>query len=183
MTAKHTGEEPAPRIERAKSPDGAEYDVIHLPNALAAKVGSFRPDEAQLDEIDAKIAELGNSYPDMVAPELERLDALWTQLKSGSAEPGSDKAFFQVAHDFKGQGASFGFPLVSMVAASLCTLLERGAVALPAAHAAIEAHLAALRTIVRRRIQGDGGKIGTKLVDGLRRTALKSAAAKRPTPT
>jgi hypothetical protein len=173
MTAKSTGSR---STAATGSADDTEHGIIHVPNSLATKVGSYKPNEALLKKIEADVGEFGQNYPEMVGPELGRLNALWGDLKKGTAAAGADKEFYRIAHDFKGQGSLMRYPLVSAIAASLCSLLERDAIATPAAHGAIEAHVSAIGAVLQQRIQGDGGKVGKEVVEGLRRTTEKVTA-------
>ena len=70
----------------------------------------------------------------------------------------SDPALDQlwgVAHDIKGMGESYGYPLATAMAASLCRLIETapGKAAARAQPALVGAHIDTLRAIVRDQIK------------------------------
>ncbi|MCR6643525.1 MAG: hypothetical protein NVV62_02815 [Terricaulis sp.] len=60
-----------------------------------------------------------------------------------------------VAHDIKGMGASYGYPLATEIAASLCRLIETsaGKAAARAEPRLASAHVDSLRAIVRDQIK------------------------------
>jgi len=70
---------------------------------------------------------------------------------------------YAIMHNVKGQGASFGYPLVTRVAQSLCKLLgakhDPGEPMLRIA----QAHLDALKLVLEQKIEGPGGETGEKL--------------------
>jgi len=79
------------------------------------------------------------------------------------------RELFAVAHGLRGQGGSFGYPLITTIAASLNRLIEARTQFDAPAMAAIQGHVAALRTVIEARMAGDGGPTGAALLDGLAR--------------
>ncbi|WP_282604889.1 Hpt domain-containing protein [Pelagibius sp. Alg239-R121] len=65
-----------------------------------------------------------------------------------------------IAHDIKGQGGSFGYPLITEVGDSLSTLLKHERMQSEAGLKLLAAHITALATILDKAIQGDGGNLG-----------------------
>src|SRR3546814_19092568 len=71
----------------------------------------------------------------------------------------------RVAHDMRGQGGSFGYPLVTRIAASLCRFVEmRGKDAGEAEMVVLRHHLAALRDVIGRRAEGEGDAVARQAV-------------------
>ena len=74
-------------------------------------------------------------------------------------------ALFRVGHDLKGQGTSFGFPLVTKIGHSLCALTRDRACSYGSKHLDLaKSHLDALDLILTKGIKGEGGKVGRELV-------------------
>ncbi len=75
------------------------------------------------------------------------------------------RRIFDAAHDLKGQGTSFGYPLVTRVAQSLCRLGHGATLeaSTPERLRAVAAHLDVLVLLLERRIKGDGGPLAAKL--------------------
>jgi hypothetical protein len=75
------------------------------------------------------------------------------------------RRIFDGAHDLKGQGASFGYPLITRIAQSLCRLGHAGPLEACTAERlrAVGAHLDVLVLILEKRIRGDGGVVADKL--------------------
>lgn len=83
---------------------------------------------------------------------------------------------FSIAHNIKGMGASFGFPLMTETGVSFCRYIRSldGQVIDPDV---IDAHIRSLEVILSNRIQGDGGDIGKELIDSLTTMVDRSLAA------
>lgn len=89
--------------------------------------------------------------------------------------PGHKDQACDIVHNLKGQGASFGYPLITAIAQSLLKLLRSLAEADARAMKIALAHVNALRTILDKDIRGEGGPAGGSLVARLQ--ALSEQAA------
>jgi len=129
------------------------------------------------------VAELSADYQNWALADLAKAEQALAEARGDrGAAPAALQRLYGVAHDMKGQGGSFGFPLVTHVAQSLCRLLvgpgrSSRHVELPAEEAAfglIEVHLKALRLILEKSVRGEGGEVGQKLVAKLQAMAGRS---------
>jgi len=94
----------------------------------------------------------------------------------------SDEALSELhgcAHDLKGVGATYEYPLVTQLAASLCRLIETdaGKVAARAAPALVIAHVDAIRACARDSIRTDGHPTGKALLGALEKEVLALGVA------
>jgi hypothetical protein len=156
------------RVTRRISADGkSTYEEIEPLVPLAAKVvlgDGFDAD--MLARAEAAVAELAAAYPEWATQDLLQMREAAAALRaSPSAEQGH--ALYLLAHDMKGQGGSFGYPLISTIAGSLCRLVHRRA-AFDARHlAAIDAHLDAAGTVLAQRMAGEQPEASAALAEGL----------------
>ena len=169
-----------PKVRRMKGPRGHPYELIDVPNRLARKVGDFHVDPASIARVQARLDALAARYPDMALPEWERLAAHWQQLRSGAGTAGDDEGFRRIVHDFKGQGGSVGYMLITEIASSLGELQRQADLTGETARLAVDQHVAAIGTILRSRIGGDGGAQGQALMAGLRLLAAKVLGERSP---
>lgn len=86
---------------------------------------------------------------------------------------------FLKAHDLRGMGETFGFPLLSAAGASLCNMLRN----LPPDRAldpifiqGLETHAMVMNLVVSENIRNDGGTIGAELMAGLGAISAKVCA-------
>ncbi len=73
-----------------------------------------------------------------------------------------------IVHDIKGQGTSFGYPLMTSVGDTLLTLLRMARGGDPATLELASAHVQALRIVLEQDIKGDGGEQGAALASRLK---------------
>lgn len=73
-----------------------------------------------------------------------------------------------IVHDIKGQGTSFGYPLMTSVGDTLLTLLRMAGGGDPATLELASAHVQALRIVLAQDIKGDGGEQGAALASRLK---------------
>jgi len=146
-------------------------------NFLRAKLsGGVGVDpERLIAEAEAALATLNVDYETWVGADLTRLE---TAFQDAERDPERRQELLRqahgIAHEMRGQGTTFGYPLVTHAANSLCRLFEAiDDVADEFALRAIELHIGGLRSIIINRIKGDGGATGRALV-----TALNAVAAK-----
>jgi hypothetical protein len=166
--------------------------VVQVPNLLAAKAKQLGglSTEAMMRLADAAVFDLRDRYVAARAADLARLEALCSELLSTpTAFAKTLQQIFDLAHDIKGQGGTFGYPLITDIGDELCRLIK----AIPAAHhprpswlSAVATHVRALRLVADKDIRGDGDAIGAELLDGLRAAAARvkqeAVASAAPAP-
>ncbi|HVM84108.1 MAG TPA: hypothetical protein VMW18_09485 [Candidatus Binatia bacterium] len=120
--------------------------------------------EAVLARAQAAVADLAKNYAPNTLVDLERCAALLQAARTDPAGRGARvKDIYGIAHNMKGQGSSFGFPLVTRIGQSLCALTRRERAFSDQDLAVIQAHFEALKLILTKDIKGDGGEVGGKL--------------------
>jgi chemotaxis protein histidine kinase CheA len=125
-------------------------------------------DEGALAAAEALFEQMAEDYPDWVNAILLKL----TELHSRCVDsPENRRGLFEqiraIAHDLKGQGGTFGYPLITTVATSLDRFVSLRH-NIKDSHVEItKAHIDAMRAVIRERIKGDGGEIGAALVKSM----------------
>jgi len=137
-------------------------------------------DEIEMDmealaEAEAAVAALRDNYLVWVRDDLAAMEAAFG---AAVADPEADAepiaSIGAVAHNVKGHGASFGYPLMTEVGASLSAYCRELVHASGAQLAVVKAHIDALKAIIENDLSGDGGETGAELV-----TLLRDAVASR----
>jgi hypothetical protein len=120
--------------------------------------------EAVLARAQAAVADLGKNFAESARADLDRCIAV---LKAAREQPAARAAgvkdIYGIAHNLKGQGSSFGYPLITRIGQSLCQLTRRDRDFTDADLGVMQAHLDAIRLILAKDIKGDGGEVGDKL--------------------
>ncbi len=109
-------------------------------------------DPATLARAEAALAALSDTYLTWADGDLTRLRA--------ALSPFQPDLLFAVAHDMKGQAGTFGFPLVTELANRLCRLLEQQPTDVAGATLLVDL----VTEVLRRRLSGDGGEDGRRLL-------------------
>jgi hypothetical protein len=131
----------------------------------AAKAGKDEFDPVAAAE--AAMARLAPSFNMWIGEKIDRLVALHTESEAKGLNTETVAAMFGVAHELKGESATFGYPVAGLVAGSLCRLLELtpGPRFIPAV--LVTQHVQAMRAIVAERAQ-DGNKTASTLAARLK---------------
>ena len=144
-------------------------ELIELDNELRDKAGP--PPTAEelrvLARAEEAMAKLGDKYVVAAVEDSARLQKALAALRANPTDPKALDGIFQIAHDMKGQGGSFGFPLVTTIGYQLCRFIEKIDHVGPHEMEAIALHVEAMAMVVRTPIKGDGGQHGEALMNGL----------------
>lgn len=100
--------------------------VFNPPNMLKAKVGGSLPklDAEAIARAEKALEQLSDQFESWMDEELAKLEAAWAEVKAKGLEGETGAGLYRAAHDVKGLGATYQFPLVTRLAASLCKLIE-----------------------------------------------------------
>ena len=129
-----------------------------------AKAG--RPDE-MLAQAETIVHRLSAEFPVHASRDLEQLEKAAASM-AGDA-PARDPHYgdiFRIAHDIRGQGAVFGYPLMSRLAGSLCLAMRT-----------LGPHDAAMMTIIHSHVAGMRALLAHHVTVAGNRPALTIAAA------
>ena len=125
----------------------------------------------------AEFDEMAEDYPDWVQ---NLIKELYTHCRRSVDTPEDRSKYFkrinEIAHDMRGQGGTFGYPLMSHFGGSLydASLFQTG-VPISDNHVEIaKAHVDAMNAVIKGRINGDGGAIGKELRLTLEKAIEKS---------
>ncbi len=151
-------------------------------NKLVEKTAGLGKNERSEIEIDpdalAKAEEalesMAEDYPDWVS---KLIDQLYEQHRRAVDTPEDRKPRFdaiaRIAHDMKGQGGTFGYPLITHFSDSLFGFTNNRS-AIDDNHVeVVKAHIDSMRVVINDRISGEGGENGTLLKDGLAQAIRK----------
>ncbi len=131
------------------------------------------PDQAALNAAEARIAELRGQFEASLAAVIAELDA---NCEAIGRDAGAIERCRRLAHDLKGQGTTFGYPLLTEFAGSLSRLLAEGQAGDPLLGQLVGLHVKAIAAVVQGRITGDGGETGLALRQGFERTIARVTA-------
>jgi hypothetical protein len=156
------------------------FQMITPRNTLRDKIGGKLPpiDTGALARAEAALKSLSGQFQGWMEEEVNKLDAARLSAR-GQANDDTLSEVYARAHDAKGLGATYEYPLITRIAASLCVMLEtpeRRAAAVNAMKL-IDAHVDAMRAAVRHKIQTADNPTGKALVEELEQRVRDAIAA------
>jgi len=151
--------------------DDESVKVITPPNTLKSRVREGGPgsvDLAALERAEAVIADLADSYLEWVEEDLEKIRRAHDALSANMDNPAEYvDAVFQIAHDMKGQGGSFGYDLMTILGNDLCRFIEGKQAVTKTDLNVISLYIDTMKIVISKRMSGDGGAEGQKVLAGL----------------
>lgn len=159
-----------PQSGPAAGADSA-VEVIQVPNTLRMKVGSRFGgiDPSALAKAEAALKGLSGQFAQWLQDEIGKLEAARAAIKTeGLSQKTADRLYLH-AHDLKGLGATYEFPLITRIAASLCKLMDDQGSRTSAPMYMVDAHIDAIRAAVRDDIRDVSHPVGRVLAEELER--------------
>lgn len=142
---------------------------IRPPNTLKAKVGgSFGGISADaVAKAEEALASMAAQFGQWLQDEIDKLEAAQGAIRDHGHTPETLENLYFRAHDLKGLGATYQYPLVTRLAASLCRLIDDADKRMTAPPRLLDAHIDAIRAVVRDQIQTDEHPVGLTLAETL----------------
>ena len=140
--------------------------MIPVPNTLKAKIGGRFGgiDPSALAKAEAALKGLADNFGQWMQDELVKLTAARERIRAeGFTAETAENLYFR-AHDLKGLGATYGYPLVTRIAGLLCRLIDDPASRLKAPLYLLDAHIDAINAAVRGKICEVDHPVGKALV-------------------
>lgn len=143
--------------------------VIRPPNTLRMKVGGgFGGIDANaIAKAEEALKAMSAQFGQWLQDEIDKLDAAQAAIRADGFTPATAEGLYFRAHDLKGLGGTYQYPLVTRLAGSLCKLLDNPDRRMNAPVVLLDAHIDAIRAVVRDGIQTDDHPTGRVLAEEL----------------
>ena len=129
-----------------------------------------------LEAAEQEMAEAAANFATRSRQNMADLAALVTQAQQAQGDARKEllDKINLIAHELRGQGGTFDYPLVTAFAGSLFKFTRGEAADMDDNRMAIiKAHADGIRTVLGKGIRGDGGKIGQQLMQVLQQAIKK----------
>jgi hypothetical protein len=115
------------------------------------------------------VSKLASQYREWVRGDLTKLrDTLVAAKAGGAARDAAYEQVRHVAHDLRGQGSTFGYPLVTRIAQSISHTLK-GRAADADNDADLAAHVEAIAAVIEQDISDEGSDPAAHIIETLQR--------------
>jgi hypothetical protein len=160
-------------------------ELIQVPNTLRMKVGARFSglDAAAIAKAEAALKSLSSQFAQWLQDELAKLDAARANVHAAGLTHETGEQLYTHAHDLKGLGATYEFPIVTRLAGSLCKLIDSDPSRAKAPLKLVDAHIDAIKAAVRDNIRDDKNPLGRVLAEELERQVAVYIASDRGTAT
>ena len=145
--------------------------MIPAANTLKAKIGGRFGgiDPAALAKAEAALKGLADNFGQWMQDELTKLTTARERIRVEGYNAETGENLYFRAHDLKGLGATYGYPLVTRIAGSLCRLIDDPATRLKSPLFLLDAHIDGINAAVRGKICDVDHPVGKVLVEELER--------------
>jgi hypothetical protein len=145
--------------------------MIPVSNTLKLKIGSRFGgiDPAALAKAEAALRGLSDNFDQWMQDELAKLDAARGRITAEGYTAETGENLYFRAHDLKGLGSTYGYPVVTEIAGSLCRLIDEPATRLRAPLFLLDAHIDGIKAAVRGNIRESDNPVAKSLLSELDR--------------
>ncbi len=148
-------------------------------NRLKEKTAGLAPGKVgisseALEAAEKALSKMAEDYPDWVSGLIVKLQEQHGRcVDTPEGRRDCFEEISHIAHDMKGQGGTFGYPLITTISDSLYGFTYSRDDISDNQVELVKAHLDAMRAVIRGRVSGSGGEIGEKLIEGLNEAITK----------
>jgi len=140
-------------------------------NSLKDKVGFTGTDDGVDMEAIARaekaLEELSVEFDGWLAEEVTRLLAARDAVKTGGDTDASYDELYRAAHDLKGEGDTFGYPLVTELCGLLCKLIDSAKDKSAIPLTLVDNHVDAIHIVMRDKIKDSGHDTARAVIERL----------------
>ncbi len=169
------------KVEKPAAP--SDVWLFKLPNYLKQKMGSnaqrqpFVLPEDMLASAEQSLKREADGFLDWAKQFLDGLSRQVTEAKQISGERTQNfEQINLIAHELRGQGGTFGYPLITVFGKSLYEVTKPPCQQDDASLEIVKAHIDTMRAVLREKIEGDGGEMGQMLFKALKAAINKFSA-------
>ncbi len=143
--------------------------VIRPPNTLRMKVGGGFGgiDAGAIAKAEEALKAMSSQFGQWLQDEIVKLDKAQADIRTIGYNAVTAEALYFRAHDLKGLGTTYQYPLVTRLAGSLCKMMDDPAKRLTVPLVLVDAHIDAIKAVVRDEIQTDDHPVGKVLAETL----------------
>ncbi|WP_374600226.1 Hpt domain-containing protein [Brevundimonas sp.] len=124
-------------------------------------------DAGAIAKAEEALKAMSAQFGQWLQDEIVKLDAAQAAIRTQGLTQETAEGLYFRAHDLKGLGSTYQYPIVTRMAGSLCKLLDDPTKRTEAPIVLLDAHIDAIKAVVRDEIQTDEHPVGRELAETL----------------
>ena len=146
-----------------------EVEVIAAPNLLQAKVGGpiSQGDLHMIEKAKEALKDLRSDFGQWLEEEVVKLEECAKIVKEKGLKGDEGEALFVRAHDLRGLGSTYEFPIITRLSKSLTKMIDIQEKRDKAPLALALAHVGAIRAALSQNIRDDNDPVAAALASEL----------------
>jgi hypothetical protein len=161
------------RAPSAPKPTSADAILIERPNVLREKIGgSLSP--ALIAKADHAVTALSANFEEWMSNAVDSLVESRQKLLNDPTLTAETSGFSKAALEVKSLGETYGYPLITRISHSLFRLLVRTPEGRDLPGALVDAHIDAVRALLRNRVKTADDQLGTVLATELEKQVVEA---------
>jgi hypothetical protein len=116
---------------------------------------------------EAALKSLSVQFARWLQDEIDKLDAARVAVGLEGLEGPAGETLYTRAHDLKGLGGTYEFPIVTRAAGSLCKVIDSPKARAAAPVSLVDSHINAIKALIRDGIKTDDHPVGQAMVMSL----------------
>ena len=130
-------------------------------------------DAAAIARAEAALKSLSTNFDQWMNDEIVKLDAARERIRAEGFNAETAETLYFRAHDLKGLGTTYEFPLITRMAGSLCRILHDPANRLSAPLELLDSHIDAIRKAVASELRTDADPTGRAMAEDLEKQVAR----------
>lgn len=149
----------------------SQQNPVTQPPGLRLKLGGRfgAIDPSAIAKAEAALKSLSGNFAQWLNDEVVKLDAARQRVRDEGVTTETMETLYLRAHDLKGLGTTYEFPLITRIGASLCRLIDDKDKRLSVSMPLVDAHIDGIKAAVRDDIKTDEHPVGRVLIEELER--------------
>ncbi|WP_291842253.1 Hpt domain-containing protein [Maricaulis sp.] len=146
-----------------------DVEVISAPNMLQIKVGGpvSQGDLHMIQKAEEALKDLRSDFGQWLEEEVVKLEAAARIVRDKGLEGAEGEELFVRAHDLRGLGTTYEFPIITRLAKSLTKMIDMPEKRAQAPTGLALAHVGAIRAALSQNIRDDNDPVAAELAGEL----------------
>jgi len=159
------------------SKSNSDVEMISAPNLLQVKIGGpiGTGDLHLIEKADEALKDMRSSFAQWLEEEVDKLEVAAVAARKAGLNTDEGENLFIRAHDLRGLGTTYEFPIITRLASSMTKLIDIKEKREVASMNLVMAHVGAIRAALSQNIRDSDDMVAGELAAELEKQAVEFA--------